>query len=108
MTAESIVDWVKSFRAGKLDKFIPPEASDEIPEDNSGPIKTLVSKQYVEMTGDLTKDVMVLFHMSGFEEVDKLMPHFKALGDHVSKVDDLIIAKYDVRTNANQVLTDQV
>jgi len=108
MTWSAIVDFSKSFKEGKLNLYNPEEASDDIPEDNSGPIKTLVSKQYEEMTGDLTKDVMVFFWIDDNEDVDKLEPHFKAIGEHVKNVDDLVLAKYNVKTNENKVLTDQV
>lgn len=44
---------------------------------------------------------MLLFYMEDDEEVNKLNPHYEALAEHVANVDDLIIGKYNVRTNQN-------
>lgn len=51
---------------------------------------------------------MIFFWISDNEEVDKVMPHYKALGEHVKNVDDLMIGMYDVRTNTNKELSEQV
>jgi hypothetical protein len=109
MTTEGIVNFVNQFKEGKLENnFIASEPSDDPPADNSGPIKTVVGRQYVEITGDKTKDVIVLFWISDNDEVDKVLPHYKALAEHVKNVDDLVVGMYDVRTNTNKELSDQV
>jgi hypothetical protein len=59
LTLESLRDWVAGVKSGKY-HYVP--KSEPLPEDNSGPVKVVVGKNWNEIVNDATKNVLVEFY----------------------------------------------
>jgi protein disulfide-isomerase A1 len=73
--------------------------SEEIPEDNDGPVKVLVAKQFDEIVNDPTKDVFVEFYAPWCGHCKKLEPIFEELGESFGESKSIVIAKMDATAN---------
>jgi hypothetical protein len=51
--------WLASYEAGELQPHI---KSEEVPEENDGPVKVIVASQFKELVEDSDKDVFVEFY----------------------------------------------
>jgi protein disulfide-isomerase A1 len=59
VTEKAVGDWVTKFLNGDLSPTI---KSEEIPADNSGPVKIVVAKNFDQIVMDSTKDVLLEFY----------------------------------------------
>lgn len=98
ITVEDIKKFVTDFTEGKLTPHMKSEA---VPEDNSGPVKVIVGKNFEDIVLDDTKDVLVKYYAPWCGHCQKLAPHWEQLGEHVKDVSDIVIAKYDATLNEN-------
>jgi len=94
-TKSALSAWVDSFVEGKLEPTI---RSEEIPQDNSGPVKIVVTKNYKEMVLDPTKDVMVEFYAPWCGHCKSLAPIYDEIGKEFEG-SNVVIAKIDATAN---------
>jgi len=85
---------------GYLDGSLAPTVkSQEIPTDNSGPVRVLVGKNFEEVVFDDTKDVFVEFYAPWCGHCKSLAPRWEKLGAMFSDEPSVIIAKVDSTEN---------
>lgn len=73
--------------------------SEDIPENNDGPVTILVGKNFDEIVMDDTKDVLVEFYAPWCGHCKSLAPKWEELGTEFANVDSVIIAKVDATAN---------
>jgi|TARA_B110000305_G_C19203798_1_gene522479 protein disulfide isomerase len=73
--------------------------SEDIPEDNTGGVFTLVGKQWEEVVMDPTKDVLVKYYAPWCGHCKKLVPVWEQLGETFANEKNLVIAKFDATAN---------
>jgi protein disulfide-isomerase A1 len=88
--------WVDTFLAGNLEPTI---KSEEIPADNSGPVKVVVAKTYDQIVNDPNKDVLVEFYAPWCGHCKALAPTYEELGTDLKGVESVVIAKIDATSN---------
>lgn len=76
-----------------------PLKSQEIPQDNNGPVVIVVGKNFHDIVINSSKDIFILFYTSWCPWCKKLMPIWEKLGKELQKPDDTIIAKMDTSAN---------
>eukprot|EP01118_Nematostelium_gracile_P010618 TRINITY_DN3687_c0_g3_i1.p1 TRINITY_DN3687_c0_g3~~TRINITY_DN3687_c0_g3_i1.p1 ORF type:complete len:491 (+),score=169.81 TRINITY_DN3687_c0_g3_i1:122-1594(+) len=88
--------WVDKFIAGDVK---PTLKSEEIPADNTGPVKVIVGKSYDDIVLDTTKDVLVEFYAPWCGHCKHLAPIYEEVGQHFQSNDKVVIAKIDATAN---------
>jgi protein disulfide-isomerase A1 len=96
ITVEALREFVKDFKSGSLQPFL---KSQEIPADNSEPVKVLVGKQFRELVIDNDNDVLVEFYAPWCGHCKKLAPIYDELAAYYKDVSGLTIAKMDATAN---------
>jgi len=96
LSEKAVSDWVKEYLDGKLQPTI---RSEEIPADNSGPVKVVVAKSYDDIVMDPTKDVLVEFYAPWCGHCKALAPIYEEVGKHYQKNSGVVIAKIDATAN---------
>jgi len=100
MTEKFSIDTFKKFMedyfAGNIEAYI---KSEPIPEDNSGPVKVVVGKNFNEIVNDETKDVLIEFYAPWCGHCKTLEPKYNELGEKLKEVEDIVIAKMDATAN---------
>lgn len=99
ITVKDIQKFVDDFSAGKIEPSI---KSEEIPEDNNGPVITVVAKNYDEVILDNTKDVLIEFYAPWCGHCKALAPKYEELGELYAASefkDKVTIAKVDATLN---------
>jgi len=96
VTAAAVQSWIESFLDGSLQ---PTVKSEEIPADNSGPVKVVVAKQFDQMVLDQSKDVFVEFYAPWCGHCKKLAPIWDELGSTFNAHESVVIAKCDATAN---------
>jgi len=96
ITADSVTSWADKFLAGTLEPTI---KSEEIPADNSGPVKVVVAKNFDQIVNDPTKDVLVEFYAPWCGHCKALVPIYEELGTELKGVESIVIAKIDATAN---------
>ena len=94
-SVEALQDFVENFAAGKLEAHV---KSEEIPEDNSGPVTTVVGKNFDDVVTNTDKDVLIEFYAPWCGHCKKLAPIWEELGEEL-KNEDVTIAKLDATAN---------
>ncbi|XP_049882601.1 protein disulfide-isomerase A3 [Pectinophora gossypiella] len=92
---ENLQQFAKDMLDGKLEAFVKSEA---IPEDNSGPTKTAVGKNFKELVTESGRDALIEFYAPWCGHCQKLMPVWEELGDKL-KNEDVDIIKMDATAN---------
>lgn len=98
MTVESLSHFIDEFKAGSLKPFL---KSENIPENNNGPVKVIVGHTWNEIVADPTKDVLVKYYAPWCGHCKSLAPIWTELGQFVEGLEDVVIAKMD--STANEV-----
>jgi protein disulfide-isomerase A1 len=93
---DGVNEWVKDFLAGTL---APTIKSEEIPADNSGPVKVIVGKTFDTIVNDPTKDVLVEFYAPWCGHCKALAPAYEEVGEALKHVESVVIAKIDATAN---------
>jgi protein disulfide-isomerase A1 len=96
ITGATVGAWVNQFLAGDLQPTI---KSEEIPADNSGPVKVVVAKSFEDIVNDATKDVLVEFYAPWCGHCKQLAPIYEELGQAFKGVPSVVIAKIDATSN---------
>lgn len=98
LSVDGIAKFIDDFKNGNLKPFL---KSEPIPEDNNGPVKTLVGGNWNDIVADPTKDVLVKYYAPWCGHCKSLAPIWTELGQFVEGLDDVVIAKMD--STANEV-----
>lgn len=98
VSVESLKAFITDFKAGKLTAFL---KSEEIPTDNSAPVKVLVGKSFQNIVINSEDDVLVKFYAPWCGHCKKLAPIWDEVAEELKDVPHLIIAKFD--STANEV-----
>jgi len=96
VTVESLTTFIESFRSGKLSAFL---KSQDIPEDNSAPVKVIVGKSFKDIVLDTSKDALVEFYAPWCGHCKKLAPIWDQLAEELKDIKDLVIGKFDATAN---------
>ncbi|XP_068626211.1 protein disulfide-isomerase A3 [Battus philenor] len=92
---ENLLTFVKDLLDGKLEPFIKSEA---LPENNDGPVKVAVGKNFKELVTESGKDALVEFYAPWCGHCQKLAPVWDELGEKL-KNEDVDIIKIDATAN---------
>eukprot|EP00163_Fabomonas_tropica_P011890 TRINITY_DN2285_c0_g1_i1.p1 TRINITY_DN2285_c0_g1~~TRINITY_DN2285_c0_g1_i1.p1 ORF type:complete len:489 (+),score=191.04 TRINITY_DN2285_c0_g1_i1:245-1711(+) len=95
-SVDNMRKFVEQYIAGELEPWI---KSEPIPADNSGPVTTLVAKNFDEIVNDESKDVLVEFYAPWCGHCKSLAPKWEELGEKFAKNDNIVIAKMDATAN---------
>jgi len=101
---QEIRKWLDGIAAGEI---APHFKSENIPEDNDGPVKILVGKNFEEIVFDSERDVLVEFYAPWCGHCKNLAPTFEELGRYFEENDKIIIAKMDSTANDNTAIQIQ-
>ena len=93
---DDLKNFVAQFKDGKL---APALKSEEIPEDNSAPLTTVVGKNWDAIINDPTKDVLVKYYAPWCGHCKALAPTWEELANDVADISDLVIADFDATAN---------
>jgi len=96
ITDASISAWISSFLGGSLQ---PTVKSEEIPEDNNGPVTVVVAKTFDQIVNDPTKDVLVEFYAPWCGHCKQLAPIYEQVGTALNNVNSVRITKIDATAN---------
>lgn len=88
--------FVADLLGGLLEPYI---KSEPVPEDNTGPVKVVVGKNFDAIVNDPTKDVLIEFYAPWCGHCKTLEPKYKELGEKLAGNKDIVIAKMDATAN---------
>ncbi|KAH0537739.1 protein disulfide-isomerase A3 [Cotesia glomerata] len=94
-SVENFQKFVKDFEDKNLEPFI---KSESVPEDNSGPVKVVVAKNFEEVVTKPDSDVLIEFYAPWCGHCQKLTPIYDELGEKMAK-ENVVIAKMDATAN---------
>lgn len=93
MTLSELENFVNNFGEGKFEPFVKGEP---VPEDNNKPVKVVVSRNWDNIVGDRTKDVLVLVYDNMFEDVSDIKKEWAAkLAEEFKGVEDFVVATFN-------------
>lgn len=98
LTVDAISQFINDFKTGSLQPFL---KSEDLPADNSQPVKIVVGKNFKEIVIDNDNDVFIEFYAPWCGHCKKLVPEWDKLASDFSNVKGLTIAKMD--STANEV-----
>jgi protein disulfide-isomerase A1 len=96
ITVQAIQSFVDDFKSGNIVPFL---KSEEIPEDNTAPVKTVVGKNFHQIVLDNDKDVLIEYYAPWCGHCKKLAPIWDQLADELKDIPNLTIAKMDATAN---------
>jgi protein disulfide-isomerase A1 len=96
LSVDELKAWAQSYVDGSLQ---PTVKSQEIPEKNDGPVKTVVGKSFDSIVMDEGKDVFVEFYAPWCGHCKSLAPKFDKLGEMFAGEPTIVIAKVDATEN---------
>lgn len=94
-SVEAFEKFITELRDEKLEPYI---KSEEIPADNSGPVKVAVAKNFEELVIKNDKDILVEFYAPWCGHCKKLAPVLEELGEKLAE-EDVEIVKFDATAN---------
>jgi len=92
---ESFEAFLKAFEAGSLEPYLKSEA---VPENNDGPVKVAVAKNFQALVTDSTKDILIEFYAPWCGHCKKLAPIYDELGQKMEG-ENVDIVKMDATAN---------
>ncbi|XP_059050936.1 protein disulfide-isomerase A3 [Achroia grisella] len=92
---ENLLAFTKDLVDGKLEPFI---KSEPLPENNDGPVKVAVGKNFKELVTDSGRDALVEFYAPWCGHCQKLAPVWEELGTKLAN-EDVDIIKIDATAN---------
>jgi len=98
LSVESLKKFIDEFKNGKLAPFL---KSQDIPADNSEPVKVVVGKSFNSIVMNNEDDVLMEFYAPWCGHCKKLEPIYTQLAEELKDVKNLVIAKMD--STANEV-----
>lgn len=93
---ETFEQFVNDFLEGKLTPYL---KSEDVPEDNSAPVKVVVAKNFDEIVNDPERDVLIEFYAPWCGHCKNLAPIYDDLAEKLQKENGLTIAKMDATAN---------
>jgi protein disulfide isomerase family A protein 3 len=93
---ENFEKFVLDFLNDKLEPYM---KSEEIPADNSQPVKVVVGKNFDEIVNDESKDVLIEFYAPWCGHCKKLSPIYDELAAKLKDESEITIAKMDATAN---------
>ena len=93
------LDLILKFGRDILQRKISPSLKSQDPVENNGPLTIVVGKNFKQIVRDTKKDVFVSFHSSKSFDSKQFTPTWKKLAESLEKVDDLLIATFDLDKN---------
>ncbi|CEO98408.1 Protein disulfide-isomerase [Plasmodiophora brassicae] len=94
--AGDLSSWAQKVLDGDVAPFV---KSEEVPEDNSGPLTKIVGKNYDEIVLDDSKDVLLEFYAPWCGHCQQLAPKYKTLADMFADDKSVVIAQVDGTQN---------
>jgi len=91
---ENLKKFVDDLLAGKLESYL---KSEPLPENNDGPVKVVVAKNFKEIVNQ-DKDVLIEFYAPWCGHCKKLAPVWDELGEMLQD-ENVVIAKMDATAN---------
>ncbi|XP_033120554.1 protein disulfide-isomerase A3-like [Anneissia japonica] len=88
--------FITAFFDGKLEQYL---KSEPIPEDDEGPVKVVVAKNFDKVVNDDTKDVLIEFYAPWCGHCKKLTPIYEELASKLANDENIVIAKMDATAN---------
>ena len=96
LTVDAVSKFIQDFKAGAIEPFL---KSQEIPADNSAPLKTLVGKNFNDLVMNSEDDVFIKFYAPWCGHCKKLAPIWEELAKDLKDVKGLVIAEFDATAN---------
>ncbi|KAJ3210025.1 protein disulfide-isomerase precursor [Dinochytrium kinnereticum] len=96
LKTEDVQKWVDAYLDGKVEPSLKSEA---VPEENSGPVKTIVGTTFDSIVKDKTKDVFLEVYAPWCGHCKKLAPVWEELGTLLKEDKNIVIAKMDGTEN---------
>lgn len=78
---ENFRKFVTDYLDGNIEAYV---KSEVVPEDNDGPVKVVVGKNFEEIVNDPDKDVLIEFYAPWCGHCKSLEPKYKELGEKVN------------------------
>lgn len=88
--------FLQDYFDGKVKRYL---KSEPIPENNDGPVKTIVAENFEEIVNDKSKDVLIEFYAPWCGHCKNLEPKYKELAEKVASDSNIVIAKMDATAN---------
>lgn len=95
-SVDNFKQFVTDYLDGKIKPFI---KSEDVPDDNDGPVKVVVGKNFDEIVNNPEKDVLIEFYAPWCGHCKNLEPKYKELGEKFQAVENIVIAKMDATAN---------
>lgn len=96
MTVESLKKFAEATSKGTYQSYI---KSEPLPENNDGPVKVLVGKNFEDIVFQKDKDVLVEFYAPWCGHCKSLAPIYEELGQSFQNDPSIVIAKVDATAN---------
>jgi len=96
LTVDKLQTFITQFKDKKLQPFF---KSEEIPTDNSHPVRVIVGKNFESVVMNNEDDVLVKFYAPWCGHCKKLAPIWDDLATELKNVKNLVIAKFDATAN---------
>lgn len=96
ITVDSVRQFIDDFNNKRLKPFL---KSEEIPADNSEPLKIIVGKNFDQAVLQSNDDVLVKFYAPWCGHCKKLAPVWEQLANELKDIPNLVIAKFDATAN---------
>lgn len=93
---DNLEEFVTEFMADKLEPYL---KSEEVPADNSDPVKVVVAKNFDEIVNNKEKDVLIEFYAPWCGHCKSLEPKYKELAEKLADEPGITIAKMDATAN---------
>jgi len=93
---DNVSQWLSGIKDGSV-TYTP--KSEEVPEDNDGPVTVVVGKTFESIVNDASKDVLVEFYAPWCGHCKKLAPEWDQLGEDFKDDSNIVIAKIDATAN---------
>jgi len=93
---DNLEKFVNDFLDGKVEPYL---KSEPVPEDNDGPVKVVVGKNFEEIVNDDSKDVLIEFYAPWCGHCKSLAPKYDELGEKLKGESSITIAKMDATAN---------